>query len=71
MTDIEDRVVHPENLQKEIDRVLGEFGGLKAFVRASGTEDVLRLHVEAKDVGVIENVEKAIARIIEQDKELN
>lgn len=53
VTEIEDRVVNPEVLQQQIDHVLKEYEGFKAFVRASGTEDVLRLHVEAKNLETI------------------
>jgi len=50
VTDVEDKVVRPVELQPAIDDILKKYGGYKAFVRASGTEDVLRLHVEAKDM---------------------
>ena len=47
VTAIEDKVVEPAALQTAIEAVLEKHKGKKAFVRASGTEDVLRLHVEA------------------------
>jgi phosphoacetylglucosamine mutase len=53
VTEIEDRVVYPPELQTKIDEILKKYEGYKAFVRASGTEDVLRLHVEAKTMAVI------------------
>lgn len=50
VTEVEDKVIKPTELQPAIDQVLAKHSGYKAFVRASGTEDVLRLHVEAKDM---------------------
>lgn len=49
VTDIEDKVVEPSYLQSKIEEILQKLGGKKAFLRASGTENVLRLHVEAED----------------------
>jgi phosphoacetylglucosamine mutase len=56
VTDVEDKVVNPKDLQPAIDDILKKHGGYKAFVRASGTEDVLRLHVEAKDMETVERI---------------
>lgn len=50
VTDIEDKVVEPAGLQSLIDQVVAKHKGKKAFLRASGTENVLRLHVEAETV---------------------
>ncbi len=43
-------MVEPLGLQDKIEEVLARHKGKKAFLRASGTEDVLRLHVEADTV---------------------
>ncbi len=48
VTDIEDQVTSPKGLQEQINEVVKKFDGRKAFLRPSGTENVLRLHVEAK-----------------------
>ena len=48
VNDIEDKVVEPEGLQKTIESIIEKHKGKKAFLRASGTENVLRLHVEAE-----------------------
>ena len=45
VSEVEDKVLEPEYLQEKIDGILSSNKGVKAFVRASGTEDVLRLHV--------------------------
>lgn len=44
-TDIEDKVTSPEGLQEKIDEIVRKNDGKKAFLRPSGTENVLRLHV--------------------------
>ena len=48
VNDIEDKVLEPEGLQKTIEGIIEKHKGKKAFLRASGTENVLRLHVEAE-----------------------
>ena len=47
VTNIEDKVIEPQGIQDSLEKILKEFNGKKAFLRASGTENVLRLHVEA------------------------
>ena len=44
----ESRLKDPIELQHFIDLVLQECPGSRAFVRPSGTEDVLRLYVEGE-----------------------
>ena len=39
--------VTPEGLQAEVDRLVGSGEGRRAFVRASGTEDIVRVYAEA------------------------
>ena len=48
VNDIEDKVILPEGLQSDIEKIIEKNKGKKAFLRASGTENVLRLHVEAE-----------------------
>jgi phosphoacetylglucosamine mutase len=45
VNDIEDKVLEPEGLQARIEEIIEKHKGKKAFLRASGTENVLRLHV--------------------------
>lgn len=60
VTDIEDKVVEPAGLQTQIDKVVTKHKGKKAFLRASGTENVLRLHVEAETVEQVEAITKEV-----------
>lgn len=46
-TDAERICVTPEGLQQEIDALISHYKKGRAFVRASGTEDVIRVYAEA------------------------
>uniref|UniRef100_A0A336LSL1 Phosphoacetylglucosamine mutase n=1 Tax=Culicoides sonorensis TaxID=179676 RepID=A0A336LSL1_CULSO len=48
-TDAERKCVNPEGLQDEIDRLVEKYARGRAFVRPSGTEDVVRVYAEAKN----------------------
>ena len=45
--------------------------GKKAFLRASGTENVLRLHVEAETADQVEAITKEVNEIVKANKILN
>ena len=44
----ESRLTQPIELQEFIDKVSNQLNSARCFVRPSGTEDVLRVYVEAK-----------------------
>lgn len=46
-TDAERRAVTPPGLQEEIDALVKKYKLSRAFVRPSGTEDVVRIYAEA------------------------
>ncbi|KAF9453862.1 Phosphoacetylglucosamine mutase [Macrolepiota fuliginosa MF-IS2] len=46
-TDAERRLVSPPTLQQRIDELVLKYDGGRAFVRPSGTEDVVRVYAEA------------------------
>lgn len=46
-TDAERKVVTPEGLQAGIDELVSKYQRGRAFVRASGTEDIVRVYAEA------------------------
>lgn len=54
VTEIEDKVVEPADIQPAIESILEKHKGKKAFLRASGTENVLRLHVQADTAEQVE-----------------
>ncbi|XP_049824037.1 phosphoacetylglucosamine mutase isoform X2 [Aethina tumida] len=47
-TDAERKLVTPKGLQEEIDKLVAKYEQARSFVRASGTEDAVRVYVEAK-----------------------
>jgi len=56
----ESRLEEPAELQQFIDSVVAKFPGSRSFVRPSGTEDVLRLYVEAEKLGDIDLIANQI-----------
>lgn len=46
-TDAERKCVTPEGLQTEINNLVSKYNKGRAFVRPSGTEDVVRVYAEA------------------------
>lgn len=64
-TDAERRLIEPEGLQTKLDALMAQYPGSRTFVRASGTENVVRIYAEAtteKDVdSLAQNVQKLIA----------
>lgn len=45
--DAERRLTNPVGLQQKLDEIIRKYGGGRAFVRPSGTEDVVRVYAEA------------------------
>ena len=56
----ESRLTEPAALQETIDRLVASVQEGKAFVRPSGTEDILRLYAEASTVAEMETLAKGI-----------
>lgn len=50
----EQRLEQPLELQEFVDQVVKGIPGARSFVRPSGTEDVLRLYVEAKELADVD-----------------
>ncbi|QLQ82218.1 hypothetical protein HG537_0G04730 [Torulaspora globosa] len=46
-TDQERKLISPEGLQEKIDKAVSKFHSARSFVRASGTEDAVRVYAEA------------------------
>ncbi|KAI5062150.1 hypothetical protein GOP47_0022689 [Adiantum capillus-veneris] len=60
-TDAETRVTHPLNLQAAIDVEAGKVSSGRAFVRPSGTEDVVRVYAEAGTQEEADSLARAVA----------
>ena len=56
----ETRLLQPQELQDHIDAAVASVTEGKAFVRASGTEDVVRIYAEAKTVAEMDSLEEQI-----------
>ena len=67
ITEDESRLTHPLELQAEIDQAIQKVEDGKAFVRPSGTEDILRLYCEAKDLEQMTSMSQELIETIEND----
>ena len=61
----ESRLTQPLELQDTIDQLVASVTEGKAFVRPSGTEDILRLYAEASTIQEMEELAKGILQEIE------
>ena len=62
----ESRLTEPAALQEEIDKAVASVTDGKAFVRPSGTEDILRIYAEAKTKEEVSKLGDTILNIIEE-----
>lgn len=65
VTEDESRLTSPTELQKEIDNAISKVKNGKAFVRASGTEDILRLYCEAETKEEMNQMSEELIHVIE------
>ncbi|XP_034255073.1 phosphoacetylglucosamine mutase isoform X2 [Thrips palmi] len=56
----------PEGLQEDFDRLIGLFADGRAFVRPSGTEDVVRVYAEANTQANADKLAVHIAKLVHQ-----
>ncbi len=68
-TDAERRCVTPAGLQEEIDRLVaagpqGKKGVRRAFVRPSGTEDVVRVYAEAESREEVDQLANEVCKAV-------
>ncbi|KAL0277413.1 UNVERIFIED_CONTAM: hypothetical protein PYX00_004704 [Menopon gallinae] len=63
-TDAERVCTKPEGLQDEINRLISRFGKGRAFVRPSGTEDVVRVYSEASTQAEADELAKLVAAAV-------
>eukprot|EP01016_Furgasonia_blochmanni_P029686 TRINITY_DN31112_c0_g1_i2.p1 TRINITY_DN31112_c0_g1~~TRINITY_DN31112_c0_g1_i2.p1 ORF type:complete len:119 (-),score=33.43 TRINITY_DN31112_c0_g1_i2:91-447(-) len=67
----EQRVISPASIQEEIDAITAKVDGSRAFIRPSGTEDVVRLYVEAPTIDNVKDITTQISQAVLGNKELN
>ena len=66
VTEDESRLTFPTELQDEIDKAIAKVKNGKAFVRASGTEDVIRLYCEAETLEEMDSMARDLQDIIDK-----
>ena len=61
------RLIEPIEVQNKIDEIVNEFKNNKGrcFVRASGTEDVVRIYSEADSEGIAKIISEKVYEILE------
>ncbi|XP_038616965.1 phosphoacetylglucosamine mutase [Tachyglossus aculeatus] len=63
-TDAERRAVSPPGLQEEIDELVKKYRHARAFVRPSGTEDVVRVYAEADTQENADALAQAVSLVV-------
>jgi len=58
-------------LQDEINNILSNNPGSRAFARPSGTEDYVRIYVEADNIEVVKKVSDLVGKALLNNKEIN
>ncbi|TID19256.1 hypothetical protein CANINC_003827 [Pichia inconspicua] len=65
-TDAERRLVQPSSIQPEIDHLVTKFEKSRSFVRPSGTEDAVRVYVEAKTTQDCALLTEKVVKLVQQ-----
>jgi phosphoacetylglucosamine mutase len=64
--DAERKLVSPEGIQDKIDDVQARYHKARAFARASGTEDAVRVYAEAATKPETEDLAKRVADLVKE-----
>lgn len=65
-TDAERRLVTPEELQPKLDQIMKQYPQSRTFVRASGTEDVVRVYSEAATQEAAKEVGDTVLELLKE-----
>lgn len=63
-TDAERKLESPPKVQADIDALVGKYKSGRAFARASGTEDAVRVYAEAATRGEADELAKFVSNVI-------
>ncbi|PWN41043.1 Phosphoacetylglucosamine mutase [Ceraceosorus guamensis] len=63
-TDADRKLVTPDGLQQEIDKLVGKYLEGRSFVRPSGTEDCVRVYAEARIQQEMEELANKVAKLV-------
>lgn len=64
--DAERKLVSPVGLQGKIDNEVAKYKGARSFVRASGTEDAVRVYAECALAPELDKLATAVARLVQE-----
>ena len=66
--DSERKCLYPIGLQDKIDDIINQYKNTnsRAFVRPSGTEDIVRIYVEANTIDIVEEINTKITKEVEK-----
>jgi phosphoacetylglucosamine mutase len=62
--DAERKLESPAHIQEEIDALVGKYKHGRAFARASGTEDAVRVYAEASSRGEADDLAGRVATLV-------
>ena len=62
----ETSITAPEHLQKEVDGIVAAYPKSRAFVRPSGTEDVVRIYAEATSSAAVDDMLKKLTDCVQK-----
>lgn len=65
-TDQERRLVSPAGLQEKIDEAVLKFASARSFVRASGTEDAVRVYAEAATSTEAQELSSLVSKLVSE-----
>ena len=60
----ERKLAKPERVQKEIDDLVKKYNDARSFVRASGTEDAVRVYAEARTKAEAEDLSRSVVDVV-------
>lgn len=66
-TDAERKLVEPQGLQDQIDKLVLKYKDGRSFARASGTEDAVRVYAEAATRGEADDLASKVAALVRQE----
>ncbi|KIW08481.1 hypothetical protein, variant 1 [Verruconis gallopava] len=64
--DAERKLESPKGIQREIDELVGKYKQGRAFARASGTEDAMRVYAEASTRGEADDLANKVAAVVKK-----
>lgn len=65
-TDAERKLVKPSSIQPQIDSLIAQYENSRSFVRPSGTEDAVRVYVEAASTHDCNELSEKVVKLVQQ-----